>query len=66
MDLGHQLNAKLQQAESTVKMQLETIKAQLDKDGQVKNARLFLLTLILVCLEFMYVFDTEGFSLLLK
>lgn len=64
--MEHQLNAKLQQTESTIKMQLEAIKAQLDKDGQVENARLFILTLILVCQEFMYVFDTEGFSLLLK
>lgn len=64
--MEHQLNAKLQQAECIIKMQLEAIKAQLDKDRQVKNARLFILTLILVCQEFMYVFDTEGFSLLLK
>lgn len=64
--MEHQLNAKLQQTESTIKMQLEAIKAQLDKDGQVKNARLFIVTSILVCQEFIYVFDTEGFSLLLK
>lgn len=35
LDLEQELTAQLQQAECSVKLQLEDMRAQLDKDGQV-------------------------------
>lgn len=37
LDLEQELVAQLQQAESTTKMQLEDMRVQLDKDGQVET-----------------------------
>lgn len=37
LDLEQELVAQLQQAESTTKLQLDDMRAQLDKDGQVET-----------------------------
>lgn len=37
LDLEQELVAQLQQAECTTKLQLEAMRAQLDKDGQVES-----------------------------
>lgn len=61
-DLEHQLNQELRQVESSMKMQLEAISAQLDKDGQVKKH----LTVCLGTDPFCEVHHTHGFALLLS
>lgn len=37
LDLEHQLNEELRQVERSMKMQLEAINGQLDRDGQVEK-----------------------------
>ncbi|TMS18888.1 Ellis-van Creveld syndrome protein-like protein [Larimichthys crocea] len=48
LDLEQELVAQLQQAESTTKMQLEDIRVQLDKDGQVWSEEM---ALVQACLK---------------
>ncbi|XP_040888926.1 ellis-van Creveld syndrome protein [Toxotes jaculatrix] len=48
LDLEHELTAQLQQAECTIKLQLEDMRAQLDKDGQVWSEEM---ALVQACLK---------------